>query len=188
MARHRVRPRHHRDRNVPAISIQPVDDWDDDEYLYCTEFLLLGDQLDQAAIQEFVSSQGASELVVGDQDMLKIHVHTDHPAAVLAHMTSIGEVAEVHINNMRRQTAARTEALREGSAAAEPAKAIGFVAVGAGEGVKEILTSLGVDLVVNGGQTMNPSTAELLEAVEQVNAASVVILPTTRTSRWPRSR
>jgi uncharacterized protein len=166
--------------NVPVISIQPVDDWDDDEYLYCTEFLLLGDRLDQAAIQEFVSSQGASELVVGDQDMLKIHVHTDHPAAVLAHMTSIGEVAEVHINNMRRQTAARTEALREESAAPEPAKPIGFVAVGAGEGVKEILTSLGVDLVVNGGQTMNPSTAELLEAVEKVNAESVVILPNNK--------
>ncbi|HET6497709.1 MAG TPA: DAK2 domain-containing protein, partial [Coriobacteriia bacterium] len=77
----------------------------------------------------------------------------------------------------RRQTAERTESLRTGGVSRVPAKPIGFVAVAAGDGVKEILASLGVDRVVNGGQTMNPSTAELLEAVGRVHADSVIILP-----------
>lgn len=166
--------------SVPTFSIQPVDDWDDQEYLYCTEFLLMGEGLDRAAVEEYVSSQGGSELVVGDPDLLKIHVHTDDPATILAHMTQIGEVAEVHVNNMRRQTAARTEALRSGADTEAPSKPIGFVAVAAGGGVHDILASLGVDLVVNGGQTMNPSTAELLAAVEGVRAQAVVILPNNK--------
>lgn len=165
---------------APVVSIQPVDDWDDDEYLYCTEFLLYGESLDREAVQAFVSAQGGSELVVGDIDLLKIHVHTDDPAAVIAHATTLGEVAEVHINNMRRQTVARTEALRSEATTSGPPKPLGFVAVAAGEGIGEILKSLGVDLIVSGGQTMNPSTAELLEAAEKVNADAVIILPNNK--------
>jgi len=89
----------------------------------------------------------------------------------------LGEVSEVHVNNMRRQTAERTSGLKR---EADPAKPVGFVAVAAGDGLAEILTSLGADVVVSGGQTMNPSTAELLEAVGRVDAASVVILPNNR--------
>jgi DAK2 domain fusion protein YloV len=168
--------------SVPALEIRPVDDWDDEEYLYCTEFLLMGDSLDRESVEDFVASQGGSELIVGESGLLKIHVHTDDPGSVLSHMTSLGEVAEVHINNMRRQTEARTEGLRadSGYAPEAPDKQIGFVAVGAGDGIRDILKSLGVDLVVNGGQTMNPSTAELLAAVEQVRAESVIILPNNR--------
>ncbi len=168
--------------SAPALAIEPVDDWDDDEYLYCTEFLLYGESLDREAVQSFVSSRGGSELVVGEDDLLKIHVHTNDPGGVLSHVTTLGEVAEVHINNMRRQTQARTDALRAepDDAASVPEKAMGFVAVGAGDGIKEILTSLGVDTIVNGGQTMNPSTAELLEAVEKVRAKSVIILPNNK--------
>jgi len=165
--------------SVPALDIRPVDDWDDEEYLYCTEFLLMGDSLDRESVEDFVTSQGGSELIVGESGLLKIHVHTDDPGSVLSYMTSLGEVAEVHINNMRRQTEARTEGLRADSGEASH-KQIGFVAVGAGDGIRDILKSLGVDLVVNGGQTMNPSTAELLAAVEQVRAESVIILPNNR--------
>jgi uncharacterized protein len=168
--------------SVPTLEIRPVDDWDDEEYLYCTEFLLMGDSLDRESIEDFVAGQGGSELIVGESGLLKIHVHTDDPGSVLSYMTSLGEVAEVHINNMRRQTEARTEGLRADSGAAleAPDKQIGFVAVGAGDGIRDILKSLGVDLVVNGGQTMNPSTAELLAAVEQVRAGSVIILPNNK--------
>lgn len=169
---------------APDLQIELVDDWDDEEYLYCTEFLLLGDAVDVEDVKAYVSSVGGSELVVGDADLLKIHVHTDDPGGVLTHMTSLGEVAEVHINNMRRQTEARSEALRteeaEGTGPSTEKKPMGFVAVGAGDGIREILESLGVDLVVNGGQTMNPSTAELLEAVEKVPADSIVILPNNK--------
>ncbi len=158
----------------------PVDDWDDQEYLYCTEFLLFGKDLDRDAVRERLAKTGGSELAVGDSEALKIHVHTDDPASVLAYATGLGEVAEVHVNNMRRQTAARTQELRAEAKASGPVKPLGFVAVAVGDGLAEILTSLGVDRVVSGGQTMNPSTAELLAAVEAVQAEAVIILPDNR--------
>ena len=173
------------------LHIIPADDWDDTEYLYCTEFLVFGDSLDREAMLAYVEGVGGSELVVGDESGLKVHVHTDDPAAVLAHATSLGEVAEVHVNNMRRQTAARAaglraeaeESARDGQTGERtdvppgPIKPIGFVTVAVGNGLKDILKSLGADIVVNGGQTMNPSTAELLDAVNRLDADGAIILP-----------
>ncbi len=166
----------------PVISIEAADDWDDDEFLYCTEFLLLGQDIDLAAVRSFIASAGGSELAVGADGIFKVHVHTDDPGSVLAYMTGIGEVAEVHINNMRKQTAARAEGIRaDGAAPLKGAPApYGIVAVAAGEGLKAILASLGVDVIVSGGQTMNPSTAELLDAVASVNAERVLILPNNK--------
>ena len=113
---------------------------------------------------------------MGDPSLLKVHVHVDDPASVLAYATSLGEVAEVHINNMRRQSVARAEQLAA-EHRLEPSKPVGFVAVASGSGLENILMSLGADEIVRGGQTMNPSTADLLAAVEKVDAASVVVLP-----------
>jgi DAK2 domain fusion protein YloV len=161
-----------------AVGLTPADDWDDDEYLYCTEFLLFGEALDRDGLEDFVASRGGSELVVGDSTELKVHVHTNDPGSVLAHATGLGEVADVHVHNMRRQTAERAAALREIQTG--PHKPIGFVAVAAGEGIAKILESLGVDRIVAGGQTMNPSTADLLEAIEGVPADAVVVLPNNR--------
>jgi len=160
-----------------GLTVQPVDDWSDEEYLYCTEFLLHGAEVDRGVIAEYIASKGGSELIVGDQTAYKIHVHTDEPGKVLSWATGLGQVSDVHVNNMRRQTAERTTGIRR---AAAPSKPVGFVAVAAGDGLSQILTSLGADEVVSGGQTMNPSTAELLEAVRRVDAASVVILPNNR--------
>ena len=167
------------DGNHVITGFTPVDDWDDEEYLYCTEFLLFGTGLDRVAVEEHLAAVGGSQLAVGDSDALKIHVHTDDPGSIIAYATGLGEVAEVHVNNMRRQTAARAEELRAGahSKPVAPIKPLGFVAVAAGRGLADILISLGVDRVVSGGQTMNPSTAELLAAVESVPAEAVVILP-----------
>jgi uncharacterized protein len=155
----------------------PENDWDDQEYLYCTEFLLYGSDLDRTTIEDYLVGIGGSQLVVGSPDQLKIHVHTDEPQKALSYALGLGEVSDVHIHNMRRQTEARAEALRAEAAARKP---LGFVAVAAGEGLADILRSLGVDEVVSGGQTMNPSTAELLEAIERVPAASVILLPDNR--------
>ncbi len=159
------------------LQVVPVDDWDDNEFLYCTEFLLHGAEVDRSVIEEYLAERGGSELAVGDRETYKIHVHTDEPGTVLSWATGLGEVSEVHVNNMRRQTADRTEAIR---AEAPPSKPVGFVAVAAGAGMASILTSLGADVVVSGGQTMNPSTAELLDAVGKVDAAAVVLLPNNR--------
>ncbi|MHB1340265.1 MAG: DAK2 domain-containing protein [Coriobacteriia bacterium] len=162
------------------LIVSPVDDWDDEEYLYCTEFLLYGSDAEKAFLVDWVSEHGGSELVVGDTETYKIHVHTNDPGEVLSWATSLGDVAEVHINNMRRQTAERTEQLKAEPAKSAPAKPVGFVAVAAGKGLADILTSLGVDQVVSGGQTMNPSTAELLEAAQSVDAERIVLLPNNR--------
>jgi DAK2 domain fusion protein YloV len=152
-------------------------DWDDQEYLYCTEFLLFGHGLDRDAIEDYMVSIGGSQLVVGSPDELKVHVHTDDPSQALEHALALGEVAEVHIHNMRRQTEERAESLRAEAASLKP---LGFVAVAAGKGLSDILKSLGVDEVVSGGQTMNPSTAELLAAIDRVPAQAVIVLPNNR--------
>jgi hypothetical protein len=165
---------------APSFSVVPENDWDDDEFLYCTEFLLFGADIDSSAVADYVEGSGGSELVVGADGEYKVHVHTDDPGAVLAYMTSIGEVAEVHVNNMRRQTAERSAALAAQSAPPGPRKPIGVVTVATGSGINAILESLGADVIVNGGQTMNPSTAELLEAAMSVNADSIVILPNNK--------
>ena len=118
---------------------------------------------------------GDCELCVGEVPKFKVHVHSDHPDKVLAYFLDHGQISEVFIHNMELQSAERTEKL----AAEEEAekKPLGFVAVAVGEGNGNILRSLGVDVVVSGGQTMNPSTKDLLDAASQVNAAAVVILP-----------
>ncbi|KAF0208064.1 MAG: DAK2 domain fusion protein [Actinobacteria bacterium] len=162
------------------LAVSPVNDWDDDEYLYCTEFLLHDADADKSSVADWIAAKGGSELVVGDRETYKIHVHTDDPGAVLSWATSIGDVADVHINNMRRQTAERTEHLKAEGAAPTPFKPVGFVAVAAGDGLSDILRSLGVDAIVSGGQTMNPSTAEIFAAVETVRADKVVILPNNK--------
>lgn len=163
-----------------ALSVMPADDWDDDEYLYCTEFLLTGEAIDRTVVEDFVAGVGGSELVVGAGDTFKVHVHTDDPGAVLTFMTGIGEVAEVHINNMRQQTAARAAGLRPDKVAEEPLRPYGIVTVAAGAGLKAVLESLGADIIVNGGQTMNPSTAELLQAAESLHVERVLILPNNK--------
>jgi DAK2 domain fusion protein YloV len=162
---------------TPIVAEQPENDWDDTEYLYCTEFLLHGTDLDRVAIEDFLVTLGGSQLVVGSPEQLKVHVHTDRPNDVLSYAIQHGEVSDVHIHNMRLQSASRAEAIRAETAAAKP---LGFVAVAAGAGMVEILKSLGVDEVVSGGQTMNPSTAELLDAIERVPAQAVVVLPDNR--------
>ena len=173
------------------VAIEQVHDWAGSDYMYCTEFLFHSADVDTAAALEFLGGLGDCELLVGSHPDFKVHVHTDTPGDVLSWMTARGQVSEVFIHNMVIESEDRASGLADGAAgpgagsgsgsgaggaAGEP-KALGFVAVAAGDGMKKILESLGVDVVVSGGQTMNPSTADLLAAVESVNAESVIILP-----------
>lgn len=158
----------------PKVAIEQINDWEGSAHLYCTEFLLRAEGLDREATHDFLASMGDCELIVGDEPDYKVHVHTDTPGVVLNYMTDRGQVAEVHIHNMRLQAEGRTAGLGREAVERKP---LGFVAVAAGSGMASILESLGVDCVVSGGQTMNPSTADLLEAVNAVNADSVIILP-----------
>lgn len=166
---------------APKVAIELTDDWDGSTYLYCTEFLFHGVGIDKERVHDYLAEVGDSELIVGEGDQYKVHVHTDDPGAVLSYMTAIGQVADVHIHNMRIQSGERDAVIAADRAAvSEPAKPLGFVAVAAGEGMAKILESLGVDHVVSGGQTMNPSTKDLLDAIGAVNAEAVVVLPNNK--------
>ncbi len=159
----------------PKVEIAQVNDWEGSQYRYCNEFLVDSDTLDKDAALEFLSTMGDCELCVGEVPKFKVHVHSDHPDQVLKYFLDHGQISEVFIHNMQIQSAERTEKL----AAEEQAerKPLGFVAVAAGSGQAEILKSLGVDVIVSGGQTMNPSTKDLLDAAGSVNADAVIILP-----------
>ncbi len=162
----------------PKVAIEQINDWEGSAYRYCNEFLVDSDTLDRDDALEFLATMGDCELVVGSIPKFKVHVHSNHPDQVLSYFLARGQISEVFIHNMQLQSAARTEAIAAEQAArpSEP-KPIGFVAVAVGEGNARILESLGVDVVVSGGQTMNPSTKDLLDAIERVNAEAVVVLP-----------
>ncbi len=164
---------------LDRVKIEANDDWEGSEFRYCNEFLFKAEHpFDEDEALKFLGSMGDCELLVGAYPDYKVHVHSNTPNLVLEHMLQFGQVYEVFIHNMDLEVAERTVKIHaDQEAAAEPAKPLGFVAVAAGSGEAEILESLGVDVVVSGGQTMNPSTADLLEAVGRVNAEAVIILP-----------
>ncbi|OUO18439.1 DAK2 domain-containing protein [Collinsella sp. An307] len=169
-----------REGALDRVKIEANDDWEGSEYRYCNEFLFKADApFNEDECLAFLASMGDCELLVGSYPDYKIHVHSNTPNLVLEHMLKLGQVYEVFIHNMEMEAHERTAKIHadQDAEAAEPAKALGYVAVAAGSGEAEILTSLGVDVVVSGGQTMNPSTADLLDAVNAVNALSVIILP-----------
>ena len=146
------------------------------KYRYCTTFLIEGKDLDQPTLEEEFDRLGDSLLVVGDPTALKVHVHTDDPGAALALGTRAGVIDRVEIANMHQQTAEREERLLE-EAAEHEHTAAAVVAVVAGEGNRRLFESLGAAELVEGGQTMNPSTADLLAAIERAPGRTVVLLP-----------
>jgi hypothetical protein len=156
-------------------------------FTYCTSFLLTGVGLDPTALEQRLAVLGDSLLVVGNDSQVKVHVHTDQPGEVLGIVTALGVLTEIEIDNMKEQTAARTARLGRTAAVPAPAGPAGpaqaeggltqVVAVVSGEGNKELFRNLGVDLLVEGGQSMNPSTEDLMRAIEQATAPSVIVLP-----------
>ena len=162
---------------APKVEIEQINDWEGSQYRYCNEFLVDSETLDPEAALEFLATMGDCELCVGCVPKFKVHVHSNTPDKVLAYFLERGQISEVFIHNMQLQSAERTEKLVAEQEETGEHKAVGFVAVAAGDGNAEILRSLGVDVVVSGGQTMNPSTKDLLDAVEKVNADAVIILP-----------
>jgi DAK2 domain fusion protein YloV len=146
------------------------------KFRYCTTFVIEGDRLDGDAIEDELEQFGDSLLVVGDADALKVHVHTDHPGRALEIGTRSGVIDRVEIANMHEQTVQREARLLEAVPDAPPA-ASAVVAVVAGDGNRKLFESLGATRIVEGGQTMNPATADLVAAIEAVDADEVVLLP-----------
>ncbi|MEN6462745.1 MAG: DAK2 domain-containing protein [Syntrophomonas sp.] len=153
------------------------------EFQYCTELLIKGLNLEADNIKDHLGPLGDSMLVVGSDEIIKVHIHSNHPGKVLETCLQWGNLSDIKINNMVEETHehlnnwAELEQQQEQAVSPVTKKRIGLVAVGAGEGIIKILKSLGVDEVVEGGQTMNPSTEDLLIACRQVDAEGIIILP-----------
>ncbi len=150
------------------------------DFQYCTETLIKGTVLQVDDIRDHLQPLGDSMLVVGGDELVKVHIHSNHPGKVLETCLQFGQLSDIKINNMLEEVHEHIhEWQAEDSSAGpgEPSRKIGLVAVAVGDGVVEILKSLGVDVVVEGGQTMNPSTEDLLIACEAVPAQAVILLP-----------
>ena len=157
----------------------------DIEFMYCTEFIIA--KTTDYSIDKFrsdISPKGDCMLVIDDDDVVKVHIHTNNPGFVLEQAVKIGEMESIKIDNMKIQHNEGVEASEAPAPApekpAEPAKKYGMVAVAAGEGMEQIFLEIGVDKMVEGGQSMNPSTEDILKAVEAVNAENVFIFPNNK--------
>ncbi len=165
----------------------------DIKFGYCTEFIIMLNKTfnikHEMDFKEFLESIGDSIVCVADDDVVKVHVHTNDPGLAIQRALKYGALSNMKIDNMRLEHQEKlfkdAEKQKESAAAApaeEPAerKAAGFVAVSIGDGMNEIFKGLGVDYIIEGGQTMNPSTADMLDAIEKVNADTVYILPNNK--------
>lgn len=173
----------------PAISEQPVSE-EDIKFGYCTEFIVMTKkeltQKEEQEFKAFLTGIGDSIVVVADEEIVKVHVHTNHPGKAIEKGLSYGELTNMKIDNMREEHRERLGLdTKEDSSvneeqAEEPRKDYGFVAVSIGDGMNEIFRSLGVDYLIEGGQTMNPSTEDMLNAIEKVHADTVFVLPNNK--------
>lgn len=146
-------------------------------YGYCTEVLIGGRELDPDAIRDRMLELGDSVLVVGDERMVRVHVHTDDPGAALSQGTAVGSLVQVKVDNIRQQADRFLEQHEERQVVEAPPEAISSVAVAAGEGLATVFRSVGCTKVVSGGPTMNPSTRDIVEAVKGCPSDDVVVLP-----------
>ncbi len=159
----------------------------DIKFGYCTEFIIMVekhyDMDEELKFKAYLESIGDSIVVVSDEDIVKVHVHTNDPGLAIQKALTYGSLTKMKIDNMREEHNERVIQGASQAAAApapakeEPRKPVGFVAVSIGEGLNEIFKGVGVDYIIEGGQTMNPSTEDMLTAIEKVNADTIFILP-----------
>lgn len=166
---------------------------------YCTEFIIMTErefsEQDEESFKAYLESIGDSIVCVADEDVVKVHVHTNDPGLAIQKALTYGQLSRMKIDNMREEhqeklirdaekvAAEQAEAAKkkkEQEAPKEPRKSIGFIAVSIGEGMNSIFRELGVDYIIEGGQTMNPSTEDMLTAIDQVNADHIFILPNNK--------
>ena len=183
-----------------SVTVNKVnaEDTADIKFGYCTEFIILTEkeftEEDEHEFKKFLSSIGDSIVCVADDDVVKIHVHTNDPGLAIQKALTYGQLSKMKIDNMREEhqeklirdaeklaeEQAKEEAAYAEKKTAEPRKAMGFITVSIGAGMNEIFKELGADYIIEGGQTMNPSTEDMLNAIDQVNADTVFILPNNK--------
>lgn len=159
---------------------------EDIKFGYCTEFIILGDAKYADDFRKSIENMGDSEIVVGYDDIIKVHIHTNDPGKVLSKAVLIGELSKIKIDNMREEHRELLGDLQnqimETSVAKEidGGKKYAFVSIAMGEGIANIFEDLGVDKVIEGGQTMNPSTQDILKAIDTINAEHIIIFPNNK--------
>ena len=167
----------------------------DIKFGYCTEFIILLDrempEEEEHRFKEFLTSIGDSIVLVADEEIVKVHVHTNHPGQAIERALTYGALSRMKIDNMREEhqeklikdaeKLAKEQAEQESVRQEEmPEKEAGFIAVSAGQGLTDIFKELGVDYLIEGGQTMNPSTEDMLNAIEKVRAKTIYIFPNNK--------
>ena len=165
----------------------PMDDVEI-KFGYCTEFIINLDKempkSEEKAFKEFLESIGDSIVLVADDEIVKVHVHTNEPGVAITKALTYGSLSRMKIDNMREEHQERliknAEKMAEQQKAEEPRKKYGFVAVSVGEGLDEIFKGLNVDYIISGGQTMNPSTEDILNAIDKINADNIYVLPNNK--------
>ena len=172
-----------------------VEDLGEITFGYCTEFIVnLEHELEPSQVAEFkayLESLGDSIVLVADEELVKVHVHTNDPGLAIQKGLSYGSLSRMKIDNMREEheerliaqaskVAAEQKAAEEEALKDQPRKPYGFIAVSIGEGINEIFKELNVDYLISGGQTMNPSTEDMLNAIEKLNADTIYILPNNK--------
>ena len=169
-----------------GASAQAIEDIDI-KFGYCTEFIILGDASKAKAFQDEIEPLGDSMIVVGYDDVIKVHIHTNDPGLVLSKAVAVGELSKIKIDNMREEhrevLMSKEEYAKAQTEEAEVTvekKKYAFVSVAMGEGITHVLKDLGVDYVIEGGQTMNPSTQDMMECISKLNADHIFILPNNK--------
>ena len=177
--------------SAPAMGKPSAQAEADIKFGYCTEFIIMLDkeftEKDETKFKAYLESIGDSIVCVAMDDIVKVHVHTNEPGNAIQKGLSYGALTSMKIDNMREEheeklfkEAQKQEAMEQAAKAQEPRKEYGFVAVSIGEGMNEIFKGLGVDYLIEGGQTMNPSTEDMLNAIDNVNADTIFILPNNK--------
>lgn len=152
---------------------------EDIKFGYCTEFILESDKIDDAGIRDIMLGYGDSLAVVGDEGVIKVHVHTNEPGNVLQEALKYGQLLTIKIENMRMQHENILEGVAENAEYEEPVeeKEFAFISTSMGEGLASIFKDFGVDHVIEGGQTMNPSTEDFMKAIDKIHSKNIFILP-----------
>ena len=167
------------DETLESSSLKKLDLISEIKNVYCTELMIKGDDIKIPRLREDIESLGDSALIVGNDRIVKIHIHTNYPQRVLHRALREGTLHDIQINNMVDQSkqAIAIEAVEEIEV---PVKEYGIIAIANGEGFEEILKSIGVDYIVRGGQSMNPSTYDIVKAINKVESENIIILPNNK--------
>lgn len=172
-----------------AVMSKPMSAEESDiKFGYCTEFIIMLEkefpEKEERAFKEYLLSIGDSLVVVADDEIVKVHVHTNAPGDAIQRALTYGQLSNMKIDNMRLEHHERlikdAEKVAAQQAKAEPEKEVGFISVSVGEGMGEIFRELGADYLIEGGQTMNPSTEDVLQAISHVNAKNIFIFPNNK--------